>query len=719
MRSSSIGRGASVPPHYVARGTIAFDSERPADETALWRAYSLTKPVTGILTMILVGEGKLTLDTPVSEFIPGFARTRVLTSPETSLDSVAGCNVMTVRHLLTHTAGLGYNLISKGPLLEELKRLGVMPRKLSRVADAPVNRAPDLASFADRLATLPLVAEPGTWWSYSVGLEIAGRVIEVVEGKPFDLAMKDKLFDPLGMTDSFFQVPAGRAGDLSTTYEIRDGKPAPFDPGATSTFLDRPDILSGGVGLVCSARDYDRFLAMLAGWGALDGVRLMPEETARLAMSDILPETVDRKSMLIPGGFGAGGRVSISRPRQGQLRLVRRRRHRRFGRSHSRSARRRLDPVHAEYRARLSPGGGRRGYCGRAGCGRDLASGRLRRLLAEDAAAAELMRVAKFLGDMLGERRSARPAFQPACLLIEPPDRAEPFVIAEPGLSDRGLQHRNRLVIDLERDGVGVAVLAAMGEREARRIGKAAGRAMDDLGNHRQRPHRPRADARHHQQLGEVGWPTVRRGGERAVQSADDHILGADVVMRRHDEMRQHRRLGRGRGLAIANQCRRLAGKAIGAEVAQQIELAAPRRFGARVGEVDDHALGATLDRAVRRLDETGHLVRQPVIAPCLAARIAHALLHHHPAAVVGDDEAVEIKLETVLHRCAVDLGDKPAGLAKCIAIESGAFADREQLAGCRPRMAAAAAADMQAELTRERGEPALQRADYAGGDAG
>ncbi len=308
----SIGRGGSTPPDYVARGTIAFDSERPADETALWRAYSLTKPVTGILMMILIGEGKLMLDTPVGEFIPGFAQTRVLTSAETSLDSVPGHNVMTVRHLLTHTAGLGYNLISKGPLLEELKRLGVMPRKLSRADDAPVYRAPDLATFADRLATLPLVAEPGSWWSYSVGLEIAGRVIEVVEGKSFDLAMKDKLFDPLGMTDSFFQVPADRAGDLSTTYEIAGGRPAPYDPGATSTFLDRPDILSGGVGLVCSARDYDRFLAMLAGWGTLDGVQLMPEETARLAMSDILPDTVDRSSMLIPGGFGAGGRVSIS-----------------------------------------------------------------------------------------------------------------------------------------------------------------------------------------------------------------------------------------------------------------------------------------------------------------------------------------------------------------------------------------------------------------------
>src|SRR5579871_3552270 len=223
----SIGRGASGAPDFVSRGTIAFDSDRPADETALWRAYSLTKPVTGILVMILIGEGKLTLDTPVSEFIPGFARTRILTSPETSLDSVPGRQVMTVRHLLTHTAGLGYNLISKGPLLEELKRLGVMPRKLSRADDAPVYRAPDLAAFADRLATLPLVAEPGTWWSYSVGLEIAGRVTEVVEGKSFDLVMKDKLFDPLGMTDSFFQVPADRAGDLSTTYEIVDGKPVP------------------------------------------------------------------------------------------------------------------------------------------------------------------------------------------------------------------------------------------------------------------------------------------------------------------------------------------------------------------------------------------------------------------------------------------------------------------------------------------------------------
>ena len=357
---ASVGFGLA-PPRYLTAGTIAFDSRRPVDATALWRAYSMTKPITGMMAMMLIGEGRFGLDTPVSEFIPAFARMRVLTHPETSLDSVPARTPITIRNLLTHTAGLGYDVISKGPLLDALRQAGVMPRRLARADDAATIRAPSLAVFAERLATLPLVAEPGTRWSYSVALDLLGRVIEIVVGRPYDEVLKARIFDPLGMTETFFRVPAARARDLTTTYLIVGGKPVAYDPGPTSLFLDAPPFPSGGVGLVCSAHDYDRFLTMLIGEGAIGRTRIMAPETVRLGMSNLLPPGVDPRSLLIPGGFGAGGRVSLSGPDKGGFGWGRCGGHDRMGRSRARAAADRLVAIYAGARAPVPAGGGARG----------------------------------------------------------------------------------------------------------------------------------------------------------------------------------------------------------------------------------------------------------------------------------------------------------------------------------------------------------------------
>ena len=146
---------------------------------------------------------------------------------------------------------------------------------------------------------------------------------------------------------------------------------------------------------------------------------------------------------------------------------------------------------------------------------------------------------------------------------------------------------------------------------------------------------------------------------------------------------------------------------------------AGARRVGAAVGQVDDRRPARPVDRRVRRVDEAGQALRQPVIAPRLPALAVHALLHHDPVAVVGDDEAVQVELEPVLHRGAVDLGDEPARRRQRGAVEADALADRHQLVRRLARMPAAPAADMEAELAGERRQPALQRADHAGGDAG
>eukprot|EP01034_Spumella_vulgaris_P015487 gene15487-19781_t len=161
---------------------------------------------------------------------------------------------------------------------------------------------------ADRLAALPLVYEPGTKWSYSIGLDLMGRVIEVVSGQSFDAFLKARLFDPLGMTSTGFMVAAKDVGRFTSNYAAFAGALIPFDPATSSIYLDKPPYPFGGGGLVSSARDYDRFLAMLLGEGETGGKRVMKVETARLAMSNMLSDAVDRKGTFVDGqGFGAGG----------------------------------------------------------------------------------------------------------------------------------------------------------------------------------------------------------------------------------------------------------------------------------------------------------------------------------------------------------------------------------------------------------------------------
>ena len=139
-----------------------------------------------------------------------------------------------------------------------------------------------------------------------------GRVIEVASGQSFDAFLKARLFDPLGMTSTFFRVPASEVKRFTSNYAPFAGALIPFDPAASSIYLDKPPYPFGGGGLVSSARDYDRFLAMLLGEGETGGVRVMETQTARLAMSNLIDDSVDRKGTFIDGeGFGAGGRVSL------------------------------------------------------------------------------------------------------------------------------------------------------------------------------------------------------------------------------------------------------------------------------------------------------------------------------------------------------------------------------------------------------------------------
>ncbi|WP_174287347.1 serine hydrolase [Sphingomonas bacterium] len=312
------------PTQFVTAGHIATTPGAPdAGPDTLWRVYSMTKPVTATAAMILIEEGKIGLDDPVAKYIPAFAHMRMLTSPDSSLDSRPAARPITIRNLLTHTAGLGYNIVTKGPLLKEYERLGILPESVNVAAEVKMRavRPKTLAEFADRVATLPLIADPGTKWSYSIGLDVMGRVIEVASGLPFDTFVDTRIFAPLKMRSSFWQVPAGEAGRLATNYTFIGQTMAPVDPAATSVFLQKPSFPYGGAGLVMSARDYDRFLHMLQNAGTLDGVRIARPETIHLMMSNLLPAGVTFTQVApgtggtnapVPLGFGAGGSVYLA-----------------------------------------------------------------------------------------------------------------------------------------------------------------------------------------------------------------------------------------------------------------------------------------------------------------------------------------------------------------------------------------------------------------------
>jgi CubicO group peptidase (beta-lactamase class C family) len=303
-------------PMVIARGLDTFAQPRRSDADSIYRIYSMTKPITGMAAMMLIDEGKLGLDQPLHEILPQYRNMqvqKVYDGPITADNLEPAVRPITIRHLLTHTAGLGYGIIQSGPIAEAYRQRGLVPGVVSRLQSVPAFRGtavPSLELFADRLAEMPLVYQPGTRWSYSMGLDVMGRVIEVVSGQSFDAFLQERFFDPLAMDDTHFQVPRQDAGRLTTSYFLLGDLLLPIDLGQESIYLDRPPFPFGGAGLASTPRDYDRFLEMLLGYGELEGRRVMSERAVRLGTSDIFPDTLSPDDDYAKAwGYGAGGRV--------------------------------------------------------------------------------------------------------------------------------------------------------------------------------------------------------------------------------------------------------------------------------------------------------------------------------------------------------------------------------------------------------------------------
>ncbi|ANY20342.1 Esterase EstB [Tsuneonella dongtanensis] len=314
---ATLGWGQAAPT-MIGGGTLALGHASVAGPDTLYRIYSMTKPVTGMAAMQLIADGKLGLDQPIADLLPAFANMTVQKTYDGSLTDVEpAVRPITVRHLLTHTAGIGYGIIQKGPIKTAYEDAGIIAGQVTKVPalaamfgrGVPVR---SLAAFADGLAKLPLVAQPGTRWSYSMSLDLLGRVIEVASGMTFDAYLHEAIFGPAGMDSTYFQVPAEDVARLSTNYGVVGGNLIPIDPGAASVYADAPPFPTGGAGLVSSPADYDRFLKMIAGYGKIDGKRVLNELAVRVGTSNLLPDGVETKGTFAAGsGFGAGGRVGL------------------------------------------------------------------------------------------------------------------------------------------------------------------------------------------------------------------------------------------------------------------------------------------------------------------------------------------------------------------------------------------------------------------------
>lgn len=262
-----------------AVGWADKEASRRMTTDAIFRIASQSKAVTSIAIMQLVEEGKVALGDPVSRYIAPFARTTVAARSDSGLTIVPAKRQITIRDLLTHTAGISYGTDSIVATRYAAQRLGPEAGYGWYTAD----KDEPICETMERLATLPFVAQPGEAWVYGYNTDILGCVVERASGIPLDRYVRTRITEPLGMKDTFFYVPADKASRLTAVYANGDdGKISRVADGARGQghYASGPRrSFSGGAGLLSTARDYARLLEMLLEGGALDGVRILSPKT--------------------------------------------------------------------------------------------------------------------------------------------------------------------------------------------------------------------------------------------------------------------------------------------------------------------------------------------------------------------------------------------------------------------------------------------------------
>jgi len=275
--------------HLECTGLMNIETQTPMRPDAIFRIYSMTKPVTSVAVLMLMEEGRFLLRTPAYEFLPEMADLKVAVTDEDGAEQlVEPARPVTILHLLTHTSGFDYGYVH----------------------DA-ASEGLTLAEFLPEQCKRPLRHQPGARWMYGASTDILGRLVEVVSGMEFDEFLRRRIYRPLGMTDTDFYVPAAKADRIAEIYAPdEDGRLAPCEAIYAHPLSEKPAFFSGGGGLLSTTSDYLRFAQMLVAGGALGDVRILGPATVELMHADHLPPghpPVDVNQR----GFGLG--VSVLR----------------------------------------------------------------------------------------------------------------------------------------------------------------------------------------------------------------------------------------------------------------------------------------------------------------------------------------------------------------------------------------------------------------------
>jgi len=276
----------------------------PMQKDSIFRIFSMTNPTIGVAMMMLYEEAKWRPSDPIAKFLPEFANVQVFagTNADGSMILEKPKHAPTVGELMTHTAGFTYGLFGNSPVDKMYTKVN------------PLGAA-SLKEFAEKLATIPLLYQPGEGWVYSVSVDLQGLIVERISGKTLPEFMQERVFGPLDMKDTGFSVAQGKLARVATIYTTGQGGivPMPRDPAITQT----PGMASGGGGLYSTARDYLRFTQMLLNNGELHGVRLLAPSSVQLMRTNHLPEQVTAKGTFGIGfykmqpGFGFGYDVAV------------------------------------------------------------------------------------------------------------------------------------------------------------------------------------------------------------------------------------------------------------------------------------------------------------------------------------------------------------------------------------------------------------------------
>jgi len=293
--------------YFKSFGLRDLEAEKPMEKDSILRFYSMTKPITTVAAMMLVEEGEIELDADVATYIPEFKNLKVFESKDGDELKVTDLErPVTIRDLMRHTSGLTYGFFGISAIDQAYLKAGVLAS------------ADSLQVTVEKLGKLPLLYQPAIKFNYSVSTDVLGHVVEVVSGKSLGDFFQQRIFEPLNMTDTAFQVPKESVSRFATVYSPKaEGGLGVNDAAMTSRFVRKPAMCSGGGGLVSTARDYSRFCQMMLNGGELDGNRILKAATVADMTRDHLPASAFPISLggTRPGvGFGLGFSVVVKKP---------------------------------------------------------------------------------------------------------------------------------------------------------------------------------------------------------------------------------------------------------------------------------------------------------------------------------------------------------------------------------------------------------------------